>query len=352
MKEKHMSTAPLGIGLVGYGYWGPNLARNFAECAATRLLHIADRLPERREAAQRRYPAAIATADEKAMLRDPQVEAVAIATPTKYHFDFAMRALAAGKHVLVEKPLAASSQEARALVEEADRRGLTLMVDHTFIYTAAVRHLRALIDAGELGDVLYYDSTRINLGLFQHDVDVIWDLAVHDISILVYLLNERPHTVSAAGQAHIPRSPHNIAFMTLFFPSGLIAHVNVNWLAPVKIRRTIIGGSRKMVVYDDLDPSEKIKIYDKGIEIADDPRRVQQMRVGYRLGDMHAPNLATGEALSEVVQHFAHSVRTGEKPETDGARGSLIVQILEAASRSASMNGNPVPLVERELKVA
>jgi predicted dehydrogenase len=347
-----MTTAPLGVGLIGYGYWGPNLARNFADCAATRLLHIADSLPERREAAQRRYPATVATSDEKAMLRDPEVEAVAIATPTHYHFETAMRAFAAGKHVLVEKPLASNSQEARALVEEADRRGLTLMVDHTFIYTAAVRHIRGLIDAGELGDVLYYDSTRINLGLFQHDVDVIWDLAVHDISILVYLLNERPHTVSAAGQAHLPRSPHNIAFLTLFFPSGLIAHVNVNWLAPVKIRRTIIGGSRKMVVYDDLDPSEKIKIYDKGVEITNDPRQVHQMRVGYRIGDMRAPNLETGEALSEVVKHFAHAVRTGATPETSGARGSLIVQILEAASRSASMSGKPVSLAERELKVA
>jgi predicted dehydrogenase len=347
-----MNSDRLGVGLIGYGYWGPNLARNLAESAATELLHIADRRPERCEAARRRYPAAVLGADEQAMLRDPAVAAVAIATPTQFHFDFAMRALAAGKHVLVEKPLAATSREALILTEEARRRGLTLMVDHTFIYTAAVRYVRTLIDAGELGDVLYYDSTRINLGLFQHDVDVIWDLAVHDIAILVYLLEERPNRVSATRQAHVPGKPHNIAFITLFFASGLIAHVNVNWLAPVKIRRTIIGGTRKMVVYDDLEPSEKIKIYDKGIEITDDPRRVETMRIGYRIGDMRAPNLDAGEALAEVVTHFADAVRTGRRPDTDGARASLVVQILEAASRSAAMSGKPVSLLERQLAVA
>jgi len=347
-----MTNKPLGVGLIGYGYWGPNLARNFAECAATELLHIADKRPEQREAAQRRYSSVIASADDEAMLRDTRVGAIAIATPTQYHFDFAMRAFAAGKHVLVEKPLAANAREALALVNEAKRRGLTLMVDHTFIYTPAVRYIRALIDDGEIGDVLYYDATRINLGLFQSDVDVIWDLAVHDVAILVYLLGERPSAVSAAGQAHVPGAPHNIAFMTLFFPSGLIAHVNVNWLAPVKIRRTIIGGSRKMVVYDDLEPSEKIKIYDKGIELTDDPDTVQKMRVGYRLGDMRAPNLEPGEALSAVVKAFVDAVRTGRRPDTDGERASLVVRILEAASRSAAMSGKPVAMAEYALEVA
>jgi predicted dehydrogenase len=352
MKEKTMTSDRLGIGLIGYGYWGPNLARNFAECTTTELLHIADKRPERREAAQRRYPAVKLTADERDMLRDPAVHAVAIATPTRFHYSFAMKALEAGKHVLVEKPLASNTDEALKLVGEARRRRLTLMVDHTFIYTSAIRHIRKLIDAGEIGNVLYYDSTRINLGLFRHDVDVIWDLAVHDISILVHLLNERPTEVSAASQAHIRGNPHNIAFITLFFPSGLIAHVNVNWLAPVKIRRTIIGGSKKMVVYDDLEPSEKIKIYDKGVEITDDPRKVEEMRIGYRIGDMLAPNLAPTEALSEVVKHFAECARTGRKPETDGGRASLIVQILGAASRSAGMNGKPVALPARELEFA
>jgi predicted dehydrogenase len=347
-----MTSNPLGVGLIGYGYWGPNLARNFAESGATELLHIADRRPERREAAQRRYPAVTASADDKAMLRDPMVKAVAIAVPTKLHAAFATRALAAGKHVLVEKPLASSTEEALALAREADRRRLTLMVDHTFVYTAAVRYVRRLIEAGELGEVLYYDSTRINLGLFQHDVDVIWDLAVHDISILLYLLNERPNEVSATSQAHIPGNPYNIAFITLFFASGLIAHVNVNWLAPVKIRRTIIGGSRKMVVYDDLEPTEKIKIYDKGIEITDDPRQVHAMRVGYRLGDMRAPNLDSTEALTTAVRHFVETIRTGRRPDTDGARASVVVQILEAASRSAAMNGKPVALPARELAFA
>jgi predicted dehydrogenase len=332
------------IGLVGYGYWGPNLARNLAEMPDATLKHVADKRPNRLQLARRRHPAVQVNTSIDAMLEDSEVAAIAIATPTASHYDLAIRALRANKHVLLEKPIAATQEEAQLLVDEAERRELILIVGHTFVYTAAVRRIRQLIADGELGDILYYDSTRINLGLFQHEVDVIWDLGVHDLSILSYLIDEGPVAVSAVGKSHISGSPANIAFMTLFFASNTIAHININWLAPVKIRRTVIGGTKRMVVYDDLEPSEKIRVYDKGITMTDDPEQVHRMLVGYRIGDMWAPNLDTAEALSVEVAHFVNCIRTGQRPITDGRVGLRVVEMLEAGSRSMSLRGQPIEL--------
>jgi len=272
------------------------------------------------------------------------VDAVAIATPVDYHFELAMAALRAGKHVLVEKPMASSSEQAARLVDEAARRRLVLMVDHTFVYTGAVTKIRDLVRAGDLGDVYYYDSTRVNLGLFQHDVNVLWDLAVHDLSIMDFVLAQQPAAVSATGLAHVPNEPENIAYMTMFFDGTLIAHIHVNWLAPVKVRRTLIGGSRRMVVFDDLETSEKVKVYDKGISVNPSAENVYQMLVGYRTGDMWAPKLDVAEALTIEAAHFVDCVTRGTRPLTDGEAGLRVVRLLEAATTSMAERGRPVSL--------
>ena len=257
--------------MIGYGYWGPNLVRNFAETAGARVGFVTDMRAERLSQVSARYPATKVSTDYRDLINDPSVDAVAIATPVSSHFDLAMEALRAGKHVLVEKPMTSTSQQAMALIDEAETRGLVLMVDHTFVYTNAVAKMRELTQAGDLGEIYYYDSVRINLGLFQHDVNVLWDLAVHDLSIMDFVLAQSPIAVSATGLAHVPGQPENIAYMTMFFDGRLIAHVHVNWLAPVKVRRTLLGGSRRMIVFDDLEASEKIKVYDRGISVNPQP---------------------------------------------------------------------------------
>src|ERR1700674_315607 len=282
----------IGVAVIGYGYWGPNLVRNFWELPGVRLVSVCDVRTDRLAGVQARYPAVEITGDLSAVLNDPRVDAVAIATPVSTHFDLALRALQAGKHVFVEKPITATTEQALRLVDESERRRLVMAVDHTFVYTGAVRKMLELVDGGGIGDVYYYDSVRVNLGLFQHDVSVIWDLAVHDLAIMDYVLPSLPVAVSATGVSHVAGEPENIAYLNLFFENNLIAHINVNWLAPVKIRRTLVGGSRKMIVYDDLEPSEKVKVYDKGITLNGNPQKngekVYQMLVGYRTGDMWA----------------------------------------------------------------
>jgi predicted dehydrogenase len=334
----------LGIGIIGYGYWGPNIVRNFMEVREAAVRRVVDVREDRLEVLSRRHPAIQVGSDVDPLIKDPRIDAVVIATPTASHFELAMQALRAGKHVLVEKPMTATVAEAGCLVTEAKKRGLILMVDHTFVYTPAVRHIRDLIARGELGEIFYYDSTRINLGLFQHDSNVVRDLAVHDVSILAYLLREEPITVSAIGRNHVPGTPENVAYLTISFASGIIAHINVNWLAPVKIRRTIIGGSRRMIVYDDLEPSEKVKVYDKGIDITDDPDQVRQILIGYRIGDMWAPRLDTTEALSAVTAHFVDCVLKRQEPDTPGQIGLAVLRVLEAATQSMRLNGEPVDL--------
>jgi predicted dehydrogenase len=329
----------INIGVIGYGYWGPNLVRNFAEAANAQVIMVNDLRPERLALVKRRYPGIEVTTDYHQLIADRRIDAIAISTPVSTHFDLAMQALNAGKHVLVEKPLAQTSDQAKQLIEESERRNLVLMVDHTFVYTGAVRKIRELIANNDLGDIYYYDSVRINLGLFQHDVNVVWDLAVHDLAIMDYLFTSKPYAISATGMSHVSGEPENVAYMTLFFAGNLIAHLNVNWLAPVKVRRTLIGGSQKMVVYDDLEPSDKIKIYDKGITLKTDRESIYQMLISYRTGDMLAPQVDMTEALKTLTNHFTECIVQHRHPITDGETGLRVVRTLEAAIHSMADKG-------------
>ena len=331
------------IGVIGYGYWGPNLVRNFSEAAGARVGFVTDLHPARLSQAAARYPAIKVSTDYRDLINDAAVDAVAVATPVSSHFELAMAALRAGKHVLVEKPMTSTSEQSLALIDEAERRGLVLMVDHTFVYTSAVKKIRELTQSGDLGEIYYYDSVRINLGLFQHDVNVLWDLAVHDLSIMDYVLAQTPVSVSATGLAHVDGQPENIAYMTMFFAGRLIAHVHVNWLAPVKVRRTLLGGSRRMIVFDDLETSEKIKVYDRGISLNPSPENVYQMLIGYRAGDMWAPQLPLAEALQIEARHFVECIDRRATPITDGQAGLRVVRLLEAATQSMAQHGALVP---------
>lgn len=337
-----LSADPIRVGLVGYGYWGPNLARNFGESERFELAAVCDRRGERLRAAARKHPGARVAVDPEAVLRAQDVEAVAIATPVSTHYELALRALRAGKHVLVEKPLALTSEEGKRLVDEADRQGRVLMVDHTFVYSGAVRRIRDLVAGGELGRIYYYDSVRINLGLFQYDVNVLWDLAVHDLAIMDFVLGCQAKAVGALGVRHFKEHPENIAYLTVEFEDDLIAHIHANWLAPVKIRRTLIGGSRRMAVYDDLEPSDKVKIYDRGVEVGAREADLHQLLVSYRAGDMYSPRLDPTEALRTEVTHFADCILTGAAPSTGGQAGLRVLQLLEAAGRSMAEGGRLV----------
>jgi predicted dehydrogenase len=338
------------IGVVGYGYWGPNLVRNFAETPGAEVAAVADLDTNKLATVKRRFPAVHTTTNFNDLLADASIDAVAIATPVNTHYELAMAALKAGKHVWVEKPMTETYEQAQRLVEEAERRGKVLHVDHTFIYTGAVQKMAEIVRAGELGKVYYYDSIRINLGLFQRDVSVISDLAVHDFSILDHLFGEHPAAVTASGTNHFPGTPENLAYVTLYYDSGMIAHANVSWLAPVKVRQILVGGSKKMVTYDDLEPSEKIKIYDKGVSFTDDPAKIQEMRVGYRTGDMWAPKLAGTEALSVEGEHFVDCISHKKRSLTDGLLGVRVVELIEAASSSMRNKGKTVYLRGGEIR--
>lgn len=334
----------INIGIIGYGYWGPNLVRNFAETPGARVSWVSDLDSAKLELVQRRFPAVGVTTNYRELLEDPTTDAIAIATPVHTHYEIALEALRAGKHVWLEKPMTETSVQARRLVEEAERQKRVLLVDHTFLYTGSVMKMSELIHSGEVGRIYYYDSTRVNLGLFQRDVSVISDLAVHDFSILDYLLAEHPVAVSASGTNHFPETPENLAYVTLFYDSGTIAHANVSWLAPVKVRQILLGGSKKMIIYDDLDPSEKIKVYDKGVDFTDDPKKIEQMRVGYRTGDMWAPQLEVTEALRVECAHFVDCINNHKVPRSDGKLGLRVVEIIEAANRSMRNKGETVYL--------
>jgi predicted dehydrogenase len=340
---------PLRIGVVGYGYWGPNLVRNIVESPGAALVAVSDLRSERLTAVQARYPAVTVTTDAEDVLRDPAVDAIVVATPVASHFELAMTALRRGKHVLISKPMVATTDHALRLIEQADRNNLVLMVDHTFVYTGAVRKMKELIDSARLGRLFYYDSVRVNLGLFQHDVNVLWDLAVHDLAIMDYVLGATPRAIAATGAAHVDGHPVSMAYLTCFFDDNLLAHHHVNWLAPVKIRRTLVGGDRQMIVYDDLEPSEKIKVYDKGVTVAQgnghaNGDRVYESMVGYRSGDMWAPKIPLTEGLAVEVEHFLDCVQRGARPLSDGLAGLRVVRILEAAVRSLANRGEPVEL--------
>ncbi len=338
----------LKIGVIGYGYWGPNLVRNFAELNGATLAAVADLDPRKLELVKKRFPAVHTTTDFRDLLKNPDIDAIAVATPVDTHFELGMAALKAGKHLWLEKPMAETSLQARKLVDEAQRRNRVLLVDHTFLYTGAVRKMGDVIRSGDLGRIYYYDSIRVNLGLFQRDVSVISDLAVHDFAILDYLLREHPVAVSASGTNHFPGTPENLAYITLFYDSGTIAHANVSWLAPVKVRQVLIGGSKKMITYDDLEPSEKVKIYDKGISFTDDPKQIQEMRVGYRTGDMWAPKLDGSEALRVEGDHFIDCILHGKQPISDGNLGLRVVELIEAATSSMRGRGETAILPKQE----
>lgn len=333
------------VGLIGYGYWGPNLARNLTNTIGLELAAIAEERPDRRALAAGRHPGAVACAGAAALIDREDIAAIVIATPLATHYALAAAAIDRGKHVLVEKPLAASRPEAEDLAERAEARGVRLMVDHTFVYTGAVRKMRALVDAGELGDLLYLDSVRVNLGLFQQDSNVIWDLAAHDLAILDHLIAERPVAVSANGSAVAGYRHENIAYITVHYASGFLGHFHVNWLAPLKIRQILLGGRQRMLVFDDMDPSEKVRVYDKGVDfdVQDDETR-RQILVSYRTGDMHAPKLDRREALSLVAAEFASAIAENRSPLTDAAAGVRVVSLLEAAECSLRAEGRRIAL--------
>jgi len=338
----------ISIGVIGYGYWGPNLVRNFAETSGARVAAVADLDQAKLQLVERRFPLVKTTTNFHDLLTDSAIDAIAVATPVGTHFELGMAALRAGKHLWLEKPMAETSFQARKLSDEAARRQRVLFADHTFIYTGAIRKMREIVKREELGRMYYYDSIRANLGLFQRDVNVISDLAVHDFSILDYLLGEHPVAVSAGGINHFPGTPENLAYITMFYDSGMIAHANVSWLAPVKVRQVLIGGSKKMIIYDDLEPSEKVKVYDKGVSFTDDPKQIHEMRVDYRTGDMWAPKLANTEALRVASEHFVDCIEHGKVPETDGRLGLRVVELIEAATSSMRGRGETVYVRSQE----
>ena len=332
------------VGVIGYGYWGPNLVRNFMAAPGSAVKRVSDLRKERLSSLGKLYPGLKTCSDSHELINDPEIDAVVIATPVSTHFELSMAELRAGKHVLVEKPLATQSDQARRLVDEAAARNRVLLVDHTFVYTDAVRKIRELIASGQLGEIYYYDAVRVNLGLFQHDVNVIWDLAIHDLSIMDFVLPAKPVAISATGISHVPGQPENVAYITLFFASAQIAHVHVNWLTPVKVRHTLIGGSEKMILYDDLEPSEKLKVYDKGISVAPGLEDVYKLLVSYRSGDMWAPRLENTEALQTEALHFIDCIENNKQPETDGPAGVRMVNMIEAAEQSLRDRGRLVEI--------
>jgi len=335
----------MNIGIIGCGYWGPNLVRNFNALEDARVVGVSDLRPERLEYISRLYPhIKIISRDCNDILHNSGIDAVVIATPVSTHFTLGMEALENGKHILMEKPMTATTEQAEVLIETAERKNLTLMVDHTFIYTGAVRKIKELVASGELGDLYYFDSVRVNLGLFQSDVNVIWDLAPHDVSIMDHLLDQPPRMISATGVAHFGGGIENMAYISVLYDSGLIGHVHVNWLAPVKVRKTLICGSKKMIVYDDVEPSEKVKVYNKGVDYIKKREEAYDILIQYRTGDMLAPRLELIEALNLVAGEFYDSVNDGRRPLTDGAAGLRVVKILEAANNSLKQGGKVIKL--------
>jgi len=326
------------IAIVGLGYWGPNLVRNFLSVPQIKKVIGCDKDVQRLEKMKSRFPEIETESDYDNLLSRSDVEIVAIATSVSSHYSLAKKALEAGKHCFIEKPMTATPQEAEELIQIAKRKNRKLMVDHTFIYTGAVRKMKEIIDAGRLGDLYYFDSVRVNLGLFQHDVNVIWDLAPHDISIMNYLIGKKPISVSAVGSCHIGNGLEDIAYLTVHFENNLIAHFHVNWIAPVKVRQMLIGGNKSMIVFDDMENSEKIKVYDKGIEVKT-REGLYETLVQYRTGDMYAPKIDQTEALSVAANHFVDCILHDKTPMTDGVSGLNVVQILEASERSIKQDG-------------
>jgi predicted dehydrogenase len=330
------------FGVVGFGYWGPNVVRNLTSLEKVQVVSVADKSATARRRIQKAYPAIRVTDDSSELITASDVDAIAVVTPVWTHFEIAKAALENGKHVFVEKPLTSNADEAEELINLAARKNLKIMVDHTFLFTGAVRKIRQLLEEGTLGKIYYYDSTRVNLGLFQHDVNVVWDLAPHDLSILDYLIKESPEAIVATGQTHL-NGFEDIAFITIYYPNRIIAHVNVNWLSPVKVRTTLIGGEKKMLVWNDLEADEKIKVYDKGVHITSQ-EGLYELLVNYRSGDMWAPQIEQVEALRLELGYFVECITKNETPFNDGVAGLRVVKMLQAANESLRNRGSLVRL--------
>ena len=331
------------VGVIGYGYWGPNVARNFNLPGVSQVVAIADKSEKSQRRAQEAFPHVKVVAEAQEILQSPEIDVVAVVTPVWTHFELAKAALNQGKHVFVEKPFTASVAQAEELIELAARKRLHIMVDHTFLFTGAVRKIRQLVDEGTLGNLFYYDSMRVNLGLFQHDINVIWDLAPHDLSIMDHVIQKEPEAIVATGEKHL-NNLVDIAFLTIYFPGNVVAHINVNWLSPVKVRTTLIGGEKKMVVWNDLEADEKIKIYDKGVSMSTNPSNLHQLLVSYRSGDMWAPQVEQIEALRAETAYFLKCIDENKSPFNDGVNGLEVVRLLEAAEKSVSQRGALVAL--------
>jgi predicted dehydrogenase len=327
--------------MVGYGYWGPNVMRNFNSVEGAEVTAVCDIDPKALERLHKTYPRIKVVSDYSDLICSKDVDAVAVVTPVFTHYEIARKALMEGKHVFVEKPFTYESSHAEMLIELADRKKLKIMVDHTFLFTGAVRKIKQLIDDGVLGPLYYFDSARVNLGLFQHDVNVVWDLAPHDLSIMDFLIKDKPEAVVATGQAHYNHCLEDVAYLTFYFPNNMIAHINVNWLSPVKVRTTLIGGQKKMLVWNDLDSDEKIKVYDKGVDVQN-KEGVYDLLVSYRSGDMWAPKVVQSEALRVEVEDFVACVQNGKQPINDGPAGLRVVRMLEAAEKSLKQKGRMV----------
>jgi predicted dehydrogenase len=330
------------VGIVGYGYWGPNVARNFNHTGVSEVVAITDKRPDCLKRAKEAYPHAKITKDCQEVLTSPDIDVVAVVTPVWTHYDLAKTALNNGKHVFVEKPFTANTAQAEELIELAAKKKLQIMVDHTFLFTGAVRKIRQLMEEGVLGKLFYYDSTRVNLGLFQHDINVIWDLAPHDLSIMDWLIRKKPEAVVATGEKHL-NSHVDVAFLTIYFPDNVLAHINVNWLSPVKVRTTLIGGEKKMLVWNDLEADEKIKVYDKGVHVSNG-KGVYDLLVSYRSGDMWAPRVEQTEALKCETSHFMECINNGKPAINDGIAGLRVVRLLEAAEESLKSRGKLIEL--------
>jgi predicted dehydrogenase len=331
------------LGIIGYGYWGPNLVRNFSGLGTCKVIKVADQRKERLAVLTKNYPTIIAVTEADDIINDKEIDAVVIATPVFTHYEFAKKALLAGKHVLIEKPMTSTSSQAQELIDLSIKRGKVLMVDHTFLYTGAVQKIKEIIDSGDIGKIKYFDSTRINLGLFQPDINVLWDLAPHDISILHFLYKETPFSVQATGTSHTDNGIENIAYLTVNYESGFIAHFNCSWTSPVKIRLMLIGGDKKMIVFNDLEPTEKIKIYDTGYHYHTDEEQYK-IRVDYRSGDVFLPKINNKEALTGMAADFVNAILNNTIPVSDFQSGLEVIRILEGSQTSIKNHGKEIIL--------
>src|SRR5229473_4855344 len=330
------------FGVIGYGYWGPNVVRNLSNLEGAKVVLVCDKSPAAHRRLQKAHPGIQVTAESSELVRSIELDAIAVVTPVWTHYELAKAALQNGKHVFVEKPFTSTVQQAEELIELAERNRLKIMVDHTFLFTGAVKKIRELVEDGTLGGLYYFDSTRVNLGLFQHDVNVVWDLAPHDLSIMDYIIQEKPEAVVATGGRHL-NGLADVAFITVYFPHNVVAHINVNWLSPVKVRTTLVGGEKKMLVWNDLEADEKIKVYDKGVQMTNG-RGVYDLLVSYRSGDVHAPKIEQTEALKVELEYFIDCILNDRTPLNDGAAGLRVVKILEAADQSLQGRGRVVSL--------